>query len=148
MIRRIKNDMSSPPEEIDVKGMPWKEVAVELEGIRTAADYARRWQRLRTTFEAKANGSETPKKDADRRRKGHLKGEAMDDENRQLIDTLDKLVHEQSDVQDVVWVGVERALGFSYGAAHRRFNLLVNKFGLKGSGLSFHDLIKVPPTPL
>jgi len=144
VIRRTKNDMSSSPEDIDVKGMAWKDVAVEMDGVRTAADYARRWQRLRTIFVAKANGSETPKKDADRRRKGHLKGEAMDDENRSLIDTLEKLVHPDSEVQDVVWVGVERALGFPYGAAHRRFNLLVNKFGLKDNDLTFHDLIKVP----
>jgi hypothetical protein len=139
-IRSLKADHDNSPEDIDVKNLAWKEIADKMDNVRTAADYARRWQRLRTIFVAKASGSESPKKDADRRRKGNIKGEAMDDENRKLMDALDKLVHPDSVAQDVVWAGVERALEFPYGAAKRRFNLLVSKYDVME--LPFYEQIR------
>jgi hypothetical protein len=139
-IRALKNEHSAPPEDIDVKNLPWKQISAKMGGERTAADYARRWQRLRTIFLSKANGSDSPKKDADRRRKGALKGEAVDDENRKLVEALEKLVHTDSERGDVVWVGIERALEFPYGAAARRFNLLVSKFEV--GELSFFEQVR------
>jgi len=136
-VRQIKGDHSSSPENVDVKGMSWKDVANKMDNMRTSADYARRWQRLLTIF----TGSDR------RRGKGsHTKNEAVDDDNHKLIDSLDKLVHPESERGDVVWVSLERQLEFPYGAAARRFNLLVNKFGVSDS--SFYDQVREIATQL
>jgi hypothetical protein len=131
-VRAIKSDHTNSPENIDVKGISWKEVANKMDNMRTSADYARRWQRLLITFSGGDRG---------RRGKGsHSKNEAVDDDNHKLIDALDKLVHPDSERGDVVWVGLERTLEFPYGAAARRFNLLVSKFGVSDS--CFYDQVR------
>jgi len=153
----LTTDTPSPfadPNRLDVTGLSWKTIADKMENVRTGADYARRWVRLCTGFtaKAKANGSDSqphnhPQEDANpkaNRRKGsRQKGQAADDASRQLVQALCDLVHPVSEVQDVVWVAVERAVGLFYGGAHRRFKQLVDQFGLKDSDMSFHDLVKV-----
>lgn len=132
-VRNMLQDTQSAPQDLDVKGIAWKEIALKMDSQRTGADYARRWLRLVTIFTA--NCATAPEVDGNNcyRKKKSASG-TIDDENKRLLEALAQRINGEHmhDVQegDVVWIDVERELGLAYGAGHRRYQSMMNKANL------------------